>query len=65
MAKIIDGRWLPSLSRQNQQYWFKGLRLQAQRFKNVLFPDEDIIKGIILAGFIPSSHSFKCAVLRL
>jgi hypothetical protein len=48
MARIADGRWLPSLPRQNQQYWFRGLRLQAQRLRNVRFPDRDTVGEIVL-----------------
>jgi hypothetical protein len=65
MRKITDGCWLPSLPRQNQQYWFKGLALQSVRFKNVLSPDRATVNEIMLSGFIPSSHSFDCAMLRL
>jgi hypothetical protein len=63
MAKIAGGCWLPSLPRQNQQYWYKGLKLQSARFKNI--PDEATVNEIILSGFIPVSHSFDCAMLRL
>jgi hypothetical protein len=65
MAKMVDGRWLSSIPRQNQQYWFKGLRLQAQRFETVPFPDMDTLQEIIARGFIPVSHSLDCAMLRL
>ena len=65
MAKITDGWWLPSLPRQNQQYWYKGLKLQATRFKNIVSPDTATVNEIILSGFIPASHSFNCAMLRL
>ena len=65
MAKITDGWWLPSLPRQNQQYWYKGLKLQSARFKNILSPDTATVNEIILSGFIPASHSFDCAMLRL
>jgi hypothetical protein len=65
MAKMVDGRWLSSIPRQNQQYWFKGLRLQAQRFETVPFPDMDTVQEIVARGFIPVSHSLDCAMLRL
>jgi len=65
MTKIADGCWLPSLPRQNQQYWFKGLKLQSVRFKNILSPDKATVNEIILSGFIPASHSLDCAMLRL
>jgi len=40
-------------SRQNQQYWYRGLLLQAQRLRNVRCPDMHTIKEIITSGFIP------------
>lgn len=64
MAKITDGFWLPSLPRQNQQYWYRGLRLQAVRFDNGPLTD-GLLEKIISSGFIPASHSFNCAMLRL
>jgi hypothetical protein len=64
-SKMSDLRWLPSIPRQNQQYWYRGLKLQAQRLRNVPFPDGDTVKAIILSGFIPVSHLLDCAMLRL
>jgi hypothetical protein len=65
MTKIAEGCWLPFVPRQNQQYWLKGLRFQAQRFETVPSPDTDTVQGIISSGFIPASHSLNCAMLRL
>lgn len=65
MTKITDGCWLSSLPRQNQQYWYKGFKLQSARFRNTLSPDMTAVCAIMLSGFIPASHSFKCAILRL
>ena len=65
MAKIADGHWLVYLPRQNQQYWFRGLRLQSVRLKNILSPDMDTLMKVMSSGFIPVSHSFNCAMLRL
>lgn len=64
-SRITDLRWLLSVPRQNQQYWFKGLCIQAQRLRNNLHPDMDAVKEIVSSGFIPASHSFNCATLRL
>jgi len=63
LAARIEGRRLPGVSRQIQQYWLKGLRLQALRFGNAL--SVDTLHEIISRGFIPASHSFNCAILRL
>ena len=65
MTRMGDGRWLPSIPRQNQQYWFKGLRIQAQRLRNTLSLDMNVVKEIVSSGFIPASHSLNCAMLRL
>ncbi len=65
MTRIGDGRWLLSIPRQNQQYWYRGLRLQAVRIRNIVFPDMTALNEIISSGFIPVSHSFECAMLRL
>ena len=64
-TKITDGFWLPSLPRQNQQYWYRGLRLQSLRTRNIVFPDMTALKEIISSGLVPVSHSFNCAMLRL
>ena len=65
MTKITDGCWLPFLPRQNQQYWFRGLMLQARRLRSVPLPGIDTVNEIVSRGFIPASHSFECAMLRL
>ena len=65
MTKITDNWWLPSLPRQNQQYWYKGLKLQSARFKSILSPDMETLKEIVNTGCVPASHSFNCAMLRL
>jgi hypothetical protein len=65
MMKITNHRWLSCIPRQTQQYWYRGLRLQTFRFRNVSSPDMDTVKEIITRGFIPVSHSLDCAMLRL
>ena len=65
MTRITDHRWLSFLPRQNQQYWYKGLRFQCLRLRNVLPPDRDAVKEIIARGLIPVSHALDCAMLRL
>jgi hypothetical protein len=63
--KITNGVWLSSLPRQNQQYWFTGLRLQSVRSRNIFPPDMATVNEIVSSGFIPASHSLNCAMLRL
>ncbi len=65
MTKIAGGFWLPELPRQNQQYWYKGLRLQVLRARSIVSPDLTALKEVISSGFVPASHSFECAMLRL
>lgn len=65
MSKITNHRWLPSIPRQNQQYWFNGLRLQSMRLGSVPSPDMDVVKEVVSRGLIPVSHSLDCAMLRL
>jgi hypothetical protein len=56
---------IPCLPRQNQQYWYKGLLLQAQRIRTTLLPEVTTVKEIISRGFVPASHAFDCAIMRL
>ena len=65
VTRIAYCRFMPCLPRQNQQYWYRGLLLQAQRLRRVRCPDMHTIKEIIASGFIPASHALDCATLRL
>jgi len=65
LKRIVDQCWLSWIPRQNQQYWYKGLLFQAQRFRNVPCPGRHTIAEIISRGLIPVSHALDCAVLRL
>ena len=65
LSRIIHGRWLRGLSRQVQQYWWRGLRFQASRFHNVRSPDSLILMQLLKEGVNPVSHSFQCERLRL
>ena len=65
MTRIVYHRFMPCLPRQNQQYWYKGLLLQAQRLRTVPCPDMHTVKEIISRDLIPVSHALDCAVLRL
>lgn len=63
--KIKRNRWISSLPRQNQQYWFKGLIFQASHLVNILSPTVDVLRGLISRAVIPASHSMHCEILRL
>ena len=65
VTRVAYYRFMPCLSHQNQQYWYRGLLLQARRLRTLLSPDMAIIKEIISSGFIPASHALDCATLRL
>jgi hypothetical protein len=41
------------------------LMLQARRLRSVPLPGIDTVNEIVSRGFIPASHSFECAMLRL
>lgn len=65
LNRIIHGDWVRGLSRQVQQYWWRGLRKQASRFHNVKVPDRVTLRQILAEGIIPVTHSFQCEILRL
>ena len=65
LNRIVHNRWLRCLSRQVQQYWWRGLRRQASRFQNVKVPDSFALMRLLSEGIIPVSHSFQCEILRL
>lgn len=63
--KIVEGRFLKCLSRQAQQYWYKGFCLQACRYSNRKAPDIEVFKELFSQNIIPVTHSFECEILRL
>lgn len=64
--KINKNKWANCAVRQNQQYWFKGLMLQASRIKNLnKYISLDILNKLISANIIPPSHSIQNATLRI
>jgi hypothetical protein len=65
LNRIVHSRYLKCLSRQVQQYWWRGLRRQASRFHNVKVPDSLIVGQLLREGIIAVSHSFECEILRL
>jgi hypothetical protein len=65
LNKALYQHWVSCISRQNQQYWYKGLIFQASKIHNVPAPDANDIKNILSRNIIPFTHSFKCALLRL
>jgi hypothetical protein len=47
VTRIVHHRFMPCLPRQNQQYWYTGLLLQAQRLRTVPCPDMRTVNEII------------------
>ena len=64
LEKIHHGRWLRCLSRQSQQYWWRGLRLQASRLQNLINPDMAVLRTLLGAGQIPVTHCVQREILR-
>jgi len=65
LNKVVEGRWLKCLSRQVQQYWWKGLQFQASRHSNRMDPDIAVCRELFHKALIPVTHSFQCEILRL
>jgi hypothetical protein len=54
-AKIAGSRWRSDISRQRQQYWFRGFRIQSLVDG---MPGTDL-GSLHAAGFIPPTHSLS------
>jgi hypothetical protein len=65
IARILHHRFVPCLPRQNQQYWYKGLIIQASQISNTPLPDMAALSDAMSRGIIPMSHSLHCAIRRL
>lgn len=52
MGKVFSGRWLASISRQRQQYWWRGYLRQTQ-----MRSEWQKVKELFSAGLILSTHS--------
>lgn len=65
LYKIRCNKWIRSIPRQNQQYWFKGLIFQSSVCSNVIIPTVDVLKQLIIKLIIPPSHSKQSECLRI
>lgn len=63
LRKITEGRWVKGIARQNQQYWYRCLRLWSSRLCNVLRPPVDAIASFFSGKIF--SVTEQCAPLRL
>lgn len=57
--KILHGRWLATLSRQLQQYWFHGLRIQASRIRNRAGPTLEVLADLVRRDRIVATHAIQ------
>ena len=58
MGKVLTGCWLKGISRQRQQYWWRGYRRQAP-----LHTDWRTVKELLAAGVILATHSLTHRVV--
>lgn len=65
LGKLKHDRWQKSVARQNQQYWYRGLKFQASRYINTKIPTIEVLQRLVLTMIIPVSHSNNCEILRL
>ncbi len=63
--KLRTGFWHRQISRQNQQYWWRGLKIQSCRWRNIREPTMEVVRDLIGKGLIPVSHSLENEILRL
>ena len=59
-TKILENRWVPGLSRQRQQYWFRGFRTQLK----VNHPSDGMLtferlKDLLSEKVIIATHSLN------
>jgi len=58
VRKLKKNRWLQTVSRQIQQYWWKGFRKQAARNSGI--PDvSEALRELIRHPIIVSTHSLE------
>jgi len=62
-AKAKGGPWLPALSRQRQQYWWKGFAQQASR-KRLQDPGPAVLRKLLRQRIILATHSLKYCEVR-
>ena len=59
-AKETEGRWLPNLGRDRQQYWWRGFKIQ-RRFDGPAQSLEALVKKHVIAA----THSFTHREIRV
>jgi hypothetical protein len=59
IAKALSEKWLSCVSRQRQQYWWKGFLKQASRHSNIEGELYRVLGELFLSSIILSTHSLK------
>jgi len=57
--KLIHNSWLSDVSRQRQQYWFKGFKRQTKRHETPRELYIDVLSRLYTANIIIATHSLK------
>lgn len=65
LYKIRRHKWIRSIPRQNQQYWFSGLIIQLSCYRNISLPSVEDLRGLVIKLIIPPSHSKQSECLRI
>jgi len=65
LSKVTRNRWLRSVSRQAQQYWWRGFRFQASWRCNRRHPGLEALRELLRLGCVPATHGLQCEFLRL
>lgn len=58
VRKLKKDRWLQTVSRQRQQYWWKGFRKQAARYSGIPNGSE-ALRELVHRPIIVSTHSLE------
>jgi len=59
MGKALNKKWLSCISRQRQQYWWKGFQKQASRQSNTEGDLYRALGELFLRSIILSTHSLN------
>lgn len=57
VERALGNSWCPTLSRQRQQYWWRGFVKQASRQSNLQGDPIAVLFRLLSQGIIPSTHS--------
>jgi hypothetical protein len=63
LGKVHGGPWLPRVSRQRQQYWWRGFAQQAAR-QRLEAPCPAVLRQMLWQRVILATHSLKYVEVR-